>query len=481
MGIAKQKKAVCPAPPPDSRLSFRDGSACLASTCVAPTPGPHGQSPSSDRSYHERESWRTMRSVGTSGLAPGVADLRTCSTARKWSHAQSAEAVLLFQCARLHITPAANAVIGAVLAQEIDWELFTQLAQRHRLLPIVERHFRDSFEEAVPSEILEGWKGDCRGIALHNVTLANELVRVLQMLKAHGIGAIPYKGPALAAWLYGDLSLRTIFDLDLFVRHRDVARAGALLEGLGYREHFDDPTNCDHSEASEHHLVYVHRETDITIEIHWALAQSYFPLTLRGERLWQGLELRPFGTNQVLCHRAEDLLLILAAHAGKHHWSRLAWVTDVAELMRQHPSLDWDWLLREARRHRCRRIFLISLWLAHQLLDAPVPNAVKLEWKRDRAIAAAGRQVISAMSKPFADERIHSWSLQWSIRECLRDRVENIVRLVATPTQADREFVRLPDRLHYLYFPIRAVRLTWKYARKVVNGACHLFAVRNVG
>ena len=60
---------------------------------------------------------------------------------------------------------------------------------------------------------------------------------MLEDFENHGITAIPYKGPALALQVYGDLKLRSFVDLDVLVRRSDAARAGTLLAARGYRPH----------------------------------------------------------------------------------------------------------------------------------------------------------------------------------------------------------------------------------------------------
>ena len=46
----------------------------------------------------------------------------------------------------------------------------------------------------------------------------------------------------------------------------------------------------------------------------------------------------------------EDLLRLLVLHGGKHVWERIAWLADVADLLRQHPDLDHAVVAQTARR-----------------------------------------------------------------------------------------------------------------------------------
>ena len=44
----------------------------------------------------------------------------------------------------------------------------------------------------------------------------------------------------------------------------------------------------------------------------------------------------------------EDLIIYLCMHGSRHSWERLAWICDVAELVRLNPDTDWNKLLDQA-------------------------------------------------------------------------------------------------------------------------------------
>jgi Uncharacterised nucleotidyltransferase len=70
--------------------------------------------------------------------------------------------------------------------------------------------------------------------------LTAELLKLLALFETHSISAVPFKGPILAASVYGNLSLRQFGDLDIFVHKEDIARAARLLVSQGYRSSGED-------------------------------------------------------------------------------------------------------------------------------------------------------------------------------------------------------------------------------------------------
>src|SRR5262249_32000457 len=103
--------------------------------------------------------------------------------------------------------------IREALRSCFDWNQVIQLAKRHSLLPLV-CHRLYAFRAAIPPETLQ---------TLHQINAANtrrallltrELFRTLEHLKSRHILALPYKGPVLAQFLYGDVAMRQTGDLD---------------------------------------------------------------------------------------------------------------------------------------------------------------------------------------------------------------------------------------------------------------------------
>ncbi len=88
----------------------------------------------------------------------------------------------------------------------VNWPACLNLARAHGLVPLL--HAGICRWRAVPDEVLSGMARDACQIELRNLDLTAELVRLLAVLQRGGITATPYKGPALAARLYGDVALR---------------------------------------------------------------------------------------------------------------------------------------------------------------------------------------------------------------------------------------------------------------------------------
>jgi len=122
-----------------------------------------------------------------------------------------------------------------------------------------------------------------------------------------------------------------------------------------------------------------------------------------------------------------DLLVLLCAHGGKHSWSRLQWIADIAALVRTRSDLDWARVEALAFRTGTRRQLSVGLILARQLMSVKLPPAAELlldDVVASRLADTIGRQLFM-IHRPLRSrrDRVTDLVLQLNLRERLRDRV----------------------------------------------------------
>jgi Uncharacterised nucleotidyltransferase len=118
------------------------------------------------------------------------------------------EVELLLCCARISSPSERAAQIRAELRKEIDWTNLLRRARTRGIILLLYWRLSKTCSEAVPTTVLDRLRGDFHANSLRNLSLAKELLKLLNLVEAQGITAIPYKGPALAAFAYGNLALR---------------------------------------------------------------------------------------------------------------------------------------------------------------------------------------------------------------------------------------------------------------------------------
>jgi hypothetical protein len=366
---------------------------------------------------------------------------------------------LILLCSRAKVDAETSARIEAITSRPegVDWDYVYQLARRHSVVPLIYSQLSTAAAANVPPDQLARLKENYQDNVARNLLLTAELCRILQTFAAAGIEAVPYKGAALAVYAYGNLALRRFVDLDILVRKADTLRAKELLTAGGFV--CGTPwTNAQQALLlrTQHNLSLSREGGRLVVELHWEVASSLFASSLQAEEFWGRLETMRLNNVAVKTLSAEDLLLSLCVHGSKHHWERLAWICDVAELVKTRTDLNWSVLLERSTSTGNDRMLFLGLYLANSLLDAPLPEHVKSKLAADRMVASLANEVsqrLFGVGQPPTSIS-QSFRFNWAVRAGWRSRLR-YCRLLLQPTDADIKTMPLPRPLSFVYYLMR--------------------------
>lgn len=374
------------------------------------------------------------------------------------------EIELLLCCANTSIDTARAERIKRLLRTDLDWEYLLQTAGRHGVTPLLSQSLHAIFADEVPQKILVQLRHQSQANAARNLFLTDELLKLLTLLESHGIPALPYKGPALTATIYGNLAFRDFADLDVLVYEHDYERAQHLLSTSGYRL----------MKGFENESTYVDRSGRVAVDLHKRMTSREFPSPLQFEHLWERRRQTVLLGRRMLTLSPEDTLLMLAIQISKDAGSRylqLVKICDVAALLRAFPTLNLNQALHHARRGGGERMVLLSLSLAHDLLGTPLPQEivarVRTEPVIDQLVELTCQQLFDDRD-PSATDRRSIDQFRWLVRERLQDKLYpyylRYVLATFVPCNIDRQFLPLPEHFAFLYYGIRPIRLLGKYS-----------------
>lgn len=379
---------------------------------------------------------------------------------------RSTEAGLVCACARRALTPAARAGVVEVIENGLNWALAIEIADGNGVLPLVTRHLLALPPGVLPRPLVVELVGRDEVSARRKRAMTGELLRITGLFDSHGLESLPYKGPALAAQLYGDVTLREYGDLDILLRPRDVLRAKALLQELGYAPQYRlAPAAEDaflHSSA-QYHLVMVHGQRGM-VELHWKTDPD-FPVEAGDDRWWAALARIPLDKGSVRGFSPEELLLVLCIHGSKHYWNTLGWIVDVGELLRTHPAMDWPRIAGTARRLGCARRLALGLHLAQHLLDAPLPREARADIAGRAELDGFAERIEAALFSPGYPGMapLEALRCHLGLYERNRDRLRYFANTIFSPSLVEWTRWPLPRALFFLYPGLRLMRLTRKY------------------
>jgi len=379
---------------------------------------------------------------------------------------------LLLACARPRLDEKHAGAVRSLVARQVDWQLFARAADRHGVLPLVCRNLEQVAGHLLPEEELRRLHSRARRAAARGFALACELPPILDLLQAHGIRALPFKGPALSTFLYGAPFLRQFVDLDVIVAPDDAHRAIDLLLSDGYAgAHGAAPANSHRSLISDRRGVNL--EIQWNLADRWRLRQSAKGAPLAFEELWCRRETvlvcgRPVPT---LC--AEDMALALCVHGARHGWARLVWLCDFAELARSRFDIDWPRVFRLAVTCHCRRRLLLALSLAAGMLETELPPGTEA-WRHaqgavSRAAARTRRGLLAAPdadTQPGCASELAGLAFSIAMLDTRRERLRvwlEFLRRHLRPNDRDQRALRLPPHFAPVYYLVRPARLLATY------------------
>jgi hypothetical protein len=381
---------------------------------------------------------------------------------------------LLLCCARTTLDPGIADQIRSLLREEIDWAYLLRTSGRHGVAPLLYRSLNATNTEGVPQDVMGRLRERFHTNSRRNLFLTAKLLEILDALEERDIPALPYKGPVLATFAYGNLAHREFSDLDLLLNDKDILKAKEVLSSLGYRPR-DQMTEAQEAAFLRYERQYEFASADGTmVELQWEVTPRYFSFPLDHEYARERAVSVSLGGRTVQTFSPEDLLLILCVHGPVHCWSRLGWICDVAELVQASGGLDWERLIGRASAFNSKRMLLLGLYLANQLLGMDLEMKIMREALADAAVEALTADVCERLLSEFptAEGILEGFvfrSFQLRVIERLRDKLRYCAHRAITPSLREWRALPLPAVLFPFYRVLRPTLLTGKLGMRLAK------------
>jgi Uncharacterised nucleotidyltransferase len=360
---------------------------------------------------------------------------------------------------------------------ELNWEELIHTSSMHGILPLVYRSLTECVPERIPKVALSQLMKLYLMNSAHNQRLTLATQELVGVFAAHHLPMMVFKGPVLAEAIYGSINFRRFSDIDLLVHEQDVPQVRQLLIDLNFHPRLlkEDLETADYLQSRIWDDSFTHKETQVTIDLHWQLMPDYFPVAFDLEQIWSNRQLLLLQQTELYSLNPEDLLLYLCAHGSKELWRRIIWICDIAEFVRVYPDLPWLLLLERARGLGIERMFLLGMTLAHDLLDMDIPTPLEslTQQRVIQDLVQVFKHRIFCDRETTVESAEHGFwlfhnPLHLKMRDRWRDRLPQYwltVKFVLTPNREDQEFLALPKGLYWLYYFIRPVRIGIKWGR----------------
>jgi hypothetical protein len=282
---------------------------------------------------------------------------------------------------------------------EVDWYGLTHAALQQRVLPLVYHNLRDLGPAAVPAAILAAFESFYNANRQRNSVLTEKLIKIIDLLKAHEIRAIPYKGPMLATAAYGNADLRQASaDLDILVHCRDFVRAKDLLllhgfqqwMGLEWKSHLRQPVD------------------NLEIDLHHSIMPRRYGFSFDFDEIWARRRHLALAGTSLPCFCPEDFIIALCLDLAKDTAQRnlvpFSKLCDIAQLLKTERDMDWNWLLNHARHTGALGPLFFGLRTVGTLFEISIPEHSSNNINADLVFAALDGREIPSILDSYLDK-----------------------------------------------------------------------------
>lgn len=352
-------------------------------------------------------------------------------------------------------------------SKTIDWKLWLESILWHGVPALVGRRLRSSGGyRLLPEEINAQLQCVIANQTARSIVQVAALNEIQQAAEKAGVRLVAWKGPTLSALLYDNFSLRDSCDLDFLIERSQLSAIESILIAKDFKVDIVGETDAVAACFCDFFCeVKLSRERDrIHVELHdeimprpYICGQSMQGCL--GRSVWQRLN----STVQVRTLALEDLLLSLCLHGSKHYWERLKWLCDIASLMERYSSsIRWAQLIQRAREESSLRPLLNGILLSQHLLGSQVPASIHEAAIRDTAVNALLDEQEEWVRSGRRSHRQNKSLASVSASHLLagrRERAVYLLRKLFIIAPSDVALIRLPDKLHLLYYPVRWMRL----------------------
>lgn len=226
-----------------------------------------------------------------------------------------------------------------------DWTALLRLAGEQKLLPLVYAAVRGTPGfAAAPEAVRAAARRQTMREAAAQTVHTEAFLRLYQALRAEGLAPVVVKGIVCRA-LYPQPELRPSSDEDLYLTAAEMPRFHAVLLRAGFVL-----TEPERDYRTAHEARYVHPDTGLVVEGHWALFPTeyavYAALNVQLPDLMQRAQDWESGGVTLRVPDACDHLIFLLLHAFKHFISSgvgVRQLCDIALWMRRFGAqIDWQ-------------------------------------------------------------------------------------------------------------------------------------------
>lgn len=256
-----------------------------------------------------------------------------------------------------------------------EWQLLYEEALAHQVHLIIFEE-ANKYGKSVNPALFEKWKRLTIYQALENFRKFSIINELFEAFEGANIPVMALKG-LFIRHLYPKPELRTMGDIDIFIRHDSLDEAIDIIKSFGYEKAVkDDPK----------HYTFLHKQY-IPIELHVSLVAEYrrkLALSINDDIWVLPKRYRIDDINMLVPNEVNHLLyccIHMTNHFGKGGFG-LRQLTDLNLLARNlGKDADWDNIIERAYSYGIGKFTKAMLYICYTLFSLDIPDSIKNEFE----------------------------------------------------------------------------------------------------
>ena len=261
------------------------------------------------------------------------------------------EHALLILSARLSLTSEESAALTKALKAPLNWSIVMAQSRRLGVQPLLYKHLHQNpYSQQVPDAVLKNLKKAYRLQAMKSLRIYAQITQMLEAMNRANIPVILLKGGFLFKWVYEDIALRPMSDIDILCRETDTDAAKEVLLSSGYNQNQEASkyNSALHEQvfADKSHMVPFLKANGVPIEVHTNYLKTGTGGFSEMRRAWENAISMNWEGFSFYRLSNEDLIFHLFAHLAEHFkngTTTLYWFCDLYEVLQKfEDQTDWN-------------------------------------------------------------------------------------------------------------------------------------------
>ena len=263
----------------------------------------------------------------------------------------------------------------------LNWDNICEILIRSGLAPLVYKNFSSlSTNSDIPDFVYPKLVNTYYRILSRNTILYEHFRKIVTALNSVNIRVIALKGIYLAEFLYKDIGLRQMSDIDLLIHPEDGLKCMSVLSEMGYKTY--DKKESEIKEKSRKDIVHYEAvvKDGVSIEIHIKLHHISAKYDMMPEKVWKNAIPATIYNCDVFALNTYDLLIHLCIHLDEHFRGgrvQFTCFSDIVNLLDQlKKQLNWDEFIKSCRDYKCEETVFLYLMLVNRYMNVYVPEVL---------------------------------------------------------------------------------------------------------